>query len=236
MHARCRCTIVAYLDDAAKGERVAGRERLPADVTYKQWRAQYVDDVTPAIIINNYEDVAKVRTQSEFTALANQIKPVVEKYTGRTSRWNGKIILKDEYSPGNKLWDCSIRLNPDVPIHPLIHEMIHSGSASHYGARVYAENQFEEELTVHYLSQELAVLKKILVVDSGYDNGVELIREFKRALGIKQPDLEFASALIRQPLGERWDWLGGLIPFGGTIEQYQNLLSKLEAIRQWKTS
>ena len=121
------------------GQRVAGRERLPSDVTYKQWRAKYIDGAIPSIIINNYEDVAKVRTQSEFTALANQIKPIVEQYTGRTSKWNGKIILKNEYSPGNKLWVCSIKLNPDVPIHPLIHEMINSCSASHYGARVYAE-------------------------------------------------------------------------------------------------
>ncbi|MBE8952799.1 MAG: minor capsid protein [Quinella sp. 1Q7] len=236
MHARCRCTIVAY-DGGGNGQRVAGRERLPEGVTYKQWRARYVDGEPPTIIINNYEDVAKVRTQSEFTALANQIKPIVEPYTGRASKWNGKIMVADDGDrAGGKHWSCSIRLNPDVPEHVLIHEMIHSCSASHYGAQKFFENKFEEELTVHYLSQELAVLKKILVVDSGYDNGVELIREFKRALGIKQPDLEFASALIRQPLGERWDWLGGLIPFGGTIEQYQNLLSKLEAIRQWKTS
>ena len=44
LHARCRCTIVAYLD-VAKGERVAGRERLPENVTYRQWQAK-IDNFT----------------------------------------------------------------------------------------------------------------------------------------------------------------------------------------------
>ena len=43
LHARCRCTIVAYLEGIAKGERVAGRERLPEDVTYRQWRSGLAD-------------------------------------------------------------------------------------------------------------------------------------------------------------------------------------------------
>ena len=42
LHPRCRCTIVAYLDKPT-GERFARqvkRERVPADVTYKEWRKQ----------------------------------------------------------------------------------------------------------------------------------------------------------------------------------------------------
>ena len=82
------------------------------------------------------------------------------------------------------------------------------------------------------------MLKKIPVVASGYDKGVELIRELKAALGTGMSDLEFASELIKQPLGERWAWLWEQISdkmsSGATLEQGQELMAKLEAIRQWK--
>ena len=41
LHARCRCTIVAYLDGAGRGERVASRTRIPDDITYAEWKAMF---------------------------------------------------------------------------------------------------------------------------------------------------------------------------------------------------
>ena len=192
----------------------------------------------PRITIKNYEDVAKVRSQTEFIALANRFKPTIEHYAGRPSKWNGQVVLNNNVDrSGGKLWDCSVRLNPDAPEHVLIHELIHSCSVSHCGAAMYATHKWEEELTIHYLSQEIAALKNIAVVESGYDDGVKLIREFKTALGLKMSDLEFASELVKQPLGERWDWLSEQIynTFGmnATIEQYRELMEKVDAIRQW---
>ena len=192
----------------------------------------------PTIIINNYDDVAKIRTAKEFMTLGEQIKPTIEHYAGRTSKWSGQIVLTDSGNKsGGKLWDCSVRLNPDAPEHVLIHELIHSCSVSHYGATMYAIHNWEEELTIHYLSQEIAKMKNIPVVESGYDEGVKLIREFKLVLGLKMSDLEFASELVKQPLGERWDWLAEKIydtlGMNATMEQYQNFVDGLEAIRQW---
>ena len=171
--------------------------------------------------------------------MGNELKPLIEQYTGRQSKWNGRIELTNGGAQsGGKLWDCSIRLNSDAPEHVLLHELIHSCSVSHYGAKSYVAYKWEEELAVHYLSQELALLKKLSVVNSGYDEGVELIREFRAALGIGKLDLEFASELVKQPLGERWDWLWGQISdkmnSGATMELGQELIMKLEAIRQWK--
>ena len=37
MHPRCRCTIIAYMEGVGRGERIAGRTRISADVSYRQW-------------------------------------------------------------------------------------------------------------------------------------------------------------------------------------------------------
>jgi len=217
LHPRCRCAIIY--------DEVATPRTKPS---------------IPKITLNNYEDVSKLRSQAEFIAIANKLKPVIEQYTGRQSKWNGLIVLEDKGNKiGGKLWDCSIRLNPTAPEHALIHELIHSCSISYYDSAVFLANKFEEELTVEYLSQELAILESMPVVDSDYSNGVELIRELKVMLGVSKSDLEFASKLIKQPLGERWNWLWEQISdkmnLDGTIELGQQLMSKLEEISQWTT-
>ena len=48
MHARCRCTIVAYLEGSDKGQRATrdddGKyQRIPADMSYRDWKAVYID-------------------------------------------------------------------------------------------------------------------------------------------------------------------------------------------------
>lgn len=37
MHPRCRCTIIAYMEGTGRGQRAAGRTRISADVSYRQW-------------------------------------------------------------------------------------------------------------------------------------------------------------------------------------------------------
>ena len=81
------------------------------------------------------------------------------------------------------------------------------------------------------------MLENIEIIESEYDSGVNLIRQFKDKLALKESDLEFASALLKQPLGERWEWLEEKISdkmkLNGTIEQWQDLMTELEAIRSW---
>lgn len=183
LHPRCRCAIIY---DEVEKPRVTTKPK------------------SPEIILNNYDNVVKLRPQAEFIAIANQLKPVIEQYTGRQSKWNGLIILEDKGDvAGGKLWDCSIRLNPDVPEHALIHELVHSCSISYYNSAIFLANRFEEGLSVEYLTQEIAMLRSVPVVESDYSSGVELIRELKVMLGIAKSDFEFASDLIKQPLGKR---------------------------------
>jgi len=190
----------------------------------------------PHLIINRYEDNLTRYNLFEFTNKAEAMLPTIEKYSGHKSKRVGQIMLNAD-GGSSKPWECYILLDEKAPLHALVHELIHSCSASHFGARIFAANRWEEELRVHYLSQELASLEKIPVVDSGYDDGVALIREFKTMSGGNMTDLEFASELIKQPLGERWDWLWEQISAkmnsGADLETGTRLMSKLEAIKRW---
>ena len=73
LHPRCRCTIVATFDTPTSkgkksGERFArevSRERAPADMTYKEWKAVYIDkdlrrEITPDL---PYKPVSEERYQ-----------------------------------------------------------------------------------------------------------------------------------------------------------------------------
>ena len=83
LHPRCRCAII-----------------------YDEVAAPRTKPSIPKITLNNYEDVSKLRSQAEFIAIANKLKPVIEQYTGRQSKWNGLIVLEDKGNKiGGKLWD-----------------------------------------------------------------------------------------------------------------------------------
>ena len=120
----------------------------------------------------------------------------------------------------------------------MIHELIHSCSISHFGYEVYRQWDMAEELSVHFLSQEIATLANIPVVKSAYDKGVELIRRYKKELQLKMSDLEFASELLKIPTSERFDWLESLneLTADKTVFQYQKLIKMLEVLKKWRPS
>lgn len=191
--------------------------------------------MTPKFTIMKYEDVSKDRSVKEFCEICSKIQPIVEKYTGRRSLWSGTVLIETK-SPA-KLWNCSIRLPRDAPDHVLLHEMIHASSISYFGIKDYTAHLAAEELSVHYLSQELANISGMKVIESGYAEGVELIRDLKRMLKSQKTDLELATELIRKSPSERWELLEELIVSSITKEttlgEYQSWLNKLEAIKSW---
>ena len=215
LHPRCRCAIIY---DEVEKPRVTTKPK------------------SPQFLINKYEDKLTNYTLHEFIEIGKKLIPTIEKYTGQKTKWIGQIMLNSD-GESNKPFECYVFLDERAPIHVLLHELIHSCSAGVYGSRAFINNRWEEELTVHYLSQELATLEKIDVIESEYDSGVELIRQLRTTLGVAKSDLEFASDLVKQSLGERWEWLEEQISdkmnLEGTVEQWENLTIKLEAIRTW---
>ena len=68
---------------------------------------------------------------------------------------------------------------------------------------IFFNHKSEEELTVHYLSQEIAALNNSAIIKSDYDSGVEVIREFKELLGIKKSELMCRSRHRRNALANQ---------------------------------
>ena len=165
------------------------------NMKYEEFKQKYLTkantaaNIIPQFHKVEYSEVAKKRTAEEFQRMGEDLKDVAEKYIGRQSRWNGKVTFSEK---SGKLWNCSIQLESDTPKHIMLHEMIHSCSISYYDAAVYKAYRYAEELPVQLLCQEISAVEGIEIVASGYDEGVELIRDFKNALAIDKTDLDFA--------------------------------------------
>lgn len=255
LHPRCRSTVAPYIEGISKKGTRAAKDKsgknidIPAAMKYSDYESVYIKKEKsleawkkehsniPKFKAIDYNDVAKVRSNQEFVAMGQELQPIAEKYTGRKSLWSGKIVFTDVSA---KNWDCNIWLKKDTPKHVLLHEMIHSCSASYYTPAEFSANRFKEELVVQLLCQEISIAEKIPIVSGGYDEGVMLIRDFKKALKLNISDLEFAKNLLNQPLAKRWDYLEELLANvlneGFTFEDYGNLLKKLEGIKSWPLS
>lgn len=252
LHPRCRSTVCPFIEGVSrKGTRTAkdssGKNiEIPSAMKYADYEKVYLKkELTfdewkearqrkPLFRKVDYSDVAKERSLEEFTKMGQELKPVAEKYIDRPSKWNGTIVFRDQSA---KYWNCNIWLEPDSPKHIVLHEMIHSCSASYFDKETFMAHVCEEELAVQLLCQEISLREGIQIVKGPYDDGVELIRDFKKALRSKQSDLEFAQNLINQPMPERWGYLESLmaksVADNFTIEDYTKLLEKLEAVKSW---
>ena len=221
---------------------------IPSNMNYRDWERVYIkkeitlDDwkrelKNPKFELKTWEQAGKLRTRVEFEALGREDKALVEKYTGIPSKWSGNIIVNEENRCG-KEWNCDISLHEDAPEHVLIHELVHSCSASYSDKNTFWMNVMAEELPVHMMSQEIAALKGIDIIECGYDEGVELLRKYKGMLKLQIPDIKFAQQILSQPIPDRWDWLESLIDdldlVNITVEKYSEISNLMEAIREWQ--
>lgn len=236
LHPHCRSTISGSIrgDGRVTGGSRAARDkqgnyiRVPADMKYKEWYNQYITKAaTPP----------KHRTAEELEAEGRIIKGIVEKYTNRKSLWSGNIVLSKPGEPSGKLWSCDIQIESNAEDFILLHEMLHSCSASYAGKKVWLLNRWAEESSVHFLAQEIARAENIPIIESGYDAGVELIRKYKQRLKLKMADLDFAKKLLAQPLDYRFAWLYDLIqislPSDTLLSEVIALGKFVEEIEQW---
>lgn len=209
-HPRCRCVVryVEYLPPARKSESLAPNNGM-------------------------------IRSESEFLKRANYFKPIIEQSVGRASKWSGVLnfdYMDNAYSA--KEWNCAIRLAKDATDHVLLHEMVHSCSVSYEKSDAYLRFPYAEELPVHLMSQELVNRLGLEIDLSAYDDGVQILRDFKTAINYAGSFEEFARAILNQSIADRFDWLENVIQeslgLNATVEQYQFATSLLNAIVEWR--
>lgn len=137
------------------------------------------------------------------------MKRVAEQYATNPSKWSGKIIIDDTLSNddvlGEKRQNCNIALVKSANDDTILHEMFHSCSASYYDSSIYAHNQFIEEASVEFLTQQVCKKQNIIFTRS-YQDLTDILQALNEGLGYGT-DLEFAKELFNIPLPKRYDWL-----------------------------
>lgn len=220
-HVWCRSTTVPYFEDDfdVPGERAARGEDgktyyVPADMTYNEWEKSFVGgDKTGLKEVKPIEKSEKTgynkRTEEEFEVFANDVKTKISNYSSNTSKWSGKINVDNSLTTkgisGQKEWNCDISLIDTVDDGVVWHEMLHSCSASHYPENTYIENQFIEEASVEFLTQQICS-EYAISHEPAYVDIVLILKTINDSFKYGS-DLEFAKELFNVPLPERYKWL-----------------------------
>ena len=151
----------------------------------------------------------KTRTQQELQKAAENMKVLVEEYSVNTSKWSGNIIIDNELSNDNALGEkrqnCDISLVDLANDDTILHEMLHSCSASYYDGSVYAHNQFIEEASVEFLTQQICK-EQNMTFECSYQDLTDILQSLNEGLGFGT-NLEFAKELFNIPLPNRYYWL-----------------------------
>ena len=171
---------------------------------YSEWKAVYIDRKLPSSATDSVK--LEPKTLDEAKKCAEKMNKIVEKYVLRPSKWSGKVVY---YPKGTyKAPSCDILVNlKDIPDDAILHEMLHSCSASYFSNAVYKSNSISEEASVQYLTQEISLKENISITPSAYDKYVNILREFQSKTKLYKSDFDFALELFNQPVDERIYWL-----------------------------
>lgn len=164
--------------------------------------------------------------ESEIYEMADAMNEIAGQYAQNISKWSGKLNITDGGYQA-KMWNCSISLRFQACNHLILHEMLHARSVSYYDKKTYGYHNKIEEASVQLLNQEISKNKKILIIDSDYDDNAEILRKINRIAKLYESDLDFATALFNIPLPKRLEWLEDKVyenmMQAGNFEDYQNV-------------
>ena len=175
----------------------------------------------------------KVYTNKELRQIAKETNNIANKYTTNKSKWSGKLIIDNKNTPG-KLWSCNIRINNETAPHILLHEQLHAHSISYYNKDIYDKYADIEEATVQLYAQEISKKEGIHIIQSAYDDNVNILKEINNKAHIGENDFEFAKILFEKPVNQRIDFLEDKIydiMQSGNIQEYIELNNLLDNFR-----
>ncbi len=193
MHPRCRCSTAAYMD---RNE-------------FEKWlRRKTLED-------SNEEGLRITRSQQELQKIADVYSKMIQKYTVRDSRWSGKIEVDDEQCKkrrisGQKKWSCDILLKSDCQRRTIVHELLHSCSASYMNPITYIRYGSMEEASVEFLAREICANENIAFT-ANKNPKVQYLYEINELVKICDNNLDFSIALFAKSLDRRYNWLEGRV-------------------------
>lgn len=149
------------------------------------------------------------RTKEELEEVASKLKSFAEDYSNKPSKWSGNIrvnnLLLQKGAHGAKEWNCDISLISQTDDGTVLHELLHSCSASYYDEDVFINNQYIEEGTVEYLT-ELICEENGIEYHRTYEKQTDVLDSLWEALGYNNGK-DFAQEIFNVPLPKRYKWL-----------------------------
>lgn len=183
-------------------------------------------------------------SDEEINNIAGQTETIISRYVSTPSKWSGNMVITDsgvDDGTGNivhygKLWGCDIVTGHETAPAVIMHEQLHARSASYYGVNVYSQFQRIEEASVQFMAMEICMAEGIEVIDSVYDENVDILRKIRGYLDSFGTDLDFAKALMEVPLPGRMDWISEKLyatlreNTEITVEDYMELADMLNSL------
>ena len=216
-HPLGRCTLltdVGDLEDIARELRswVDGKPNEKLDNWFKEYEVDEPNKTVnkePKLEIIREEDAKtyKKYTEKEINNFAQNNEKILNKHISKQSKWSGKIIVNDRKRIYGKLWSCDICVYPELSPMIIMHEQIHARSVSYYDKRIYEEFQKIEEATVQFATQEICGKEGIEILESGYDELIDILRELNEMANLYDNNYDFAIDLINLDLPNRLNWL-----------------------------
>lgn len=155
---------------------------------------------------SNYNSV---RSREELEEAARAISDNIKSYAHNASKWSGNIVVDNSLSLNNALgvkeWNCDISLIDTADNATIWHEMLHSCSASYYTPEIYLKNEYIEEASVEFLTQQICKQLKIVSIQC-YEEYTEILQVLNDKFDYGT-DMEFSKELFNIPLPERYQWL-----------------------------
>ena len=248
MHPWCRSVTIANIDDDTLKtlDRRAGKEKVPADMTYKEWEDRFVVDDEKLhkqpfdkVEIKNSSDAKnKVRTKKQFEMVTNDVLTEINNYTSNSSKWSGNVNvvtdLIDGDAVGVKEWSCDITVINTADDGVIWHEMLHSCSVSYYEPEIYIANEYIEEATVEWLKQQICAEKNIVNLPA-YEDKTIVLQTLNESFSFGT-SMEFAKEIFNVPLPKRYQWLENRVDeclrqAGASFEDYNDVMRFVEKLK-----
>lgn len=212
---------------------------------------QYIETSPPVLADVPVMDITVTQNSSfreysdeEINNIAGQTETIISRYVSTPSKWSGNMVITDsgvDDGTGNivhygKLWGCDIVTKHETAPAIIMHEQLHARSASYYGKSVYSQFQCIEEASVQFMAMEICMAEGIGVINSVYDENVDILRKIRGYLDRFGTDLDFAKALIAVPLPGRMDWISEELyatlreNTEVTVEDYMELADMLNSL------
>ncbi|MBQ6833560.1 MAG: minor capsid protein [Lachnospiraceae bacterium] len=214
-HCFCRCTDVPYYDDmdlsdqtrVARDPETGKTYEVPADMTYKEWKAQFMNSAEAGR--------GQSRPKRVIDALSQEAEEIIDEYTDRKTKWSGKTIIDDEKCvkekiAGRKLWSCDILLKSTASDKVIIHEHLHARSGSYLNPITIIPHSSMEEGSVEFLAREICRNEGILFKER-HDSRVDALMRINAIMEIRPNNLDFAVLLFSKDVKSRYKWLKGRV-------------------------